>query len=387
MTRKKSRPQAAEKRCFFIGGRWYWKPDRRLRAAFSGVALGDKFDEAMRTARRLNAQAETWLASGAPETPGGRRREGPRSVGELINAYLNSLDWRRLRDKTREAYGYELRRLEDEFGHEVAMRLSRRRVLDWHRDLSFTSPETARHVAARGRMLFNWAAAEELIPPGGNPFGGVKIGQGSKRRMRIKPEDLRALIAACDAAGRPSIGTALLIGFACVQRISDVIRLRRDHIVRTAEGPRLIFNQSKSSHVGKRGALTPGFEVNMILPPIVEARLRVAPPVDTPDDLLIAPENGRGGPWEARAIARAFGAIRNAMVAAEPARYGHLAGAHLRDGRRSGFVQYILDGASVPFVCAMSGHAVEDGFRIVEHYLPKTPDQADAAVVRLSVTL
>jgi hypothetical protein len=56
----------------------------------------------------------------------------------------------------------------------------------------------------------------------------------------------------------------------------------------------------------------------------------------------------------------------------------------LRDCRRSGFVQYIMDGASVAFVTSMSGHSIEEGMQIVEHYLPKTPAQADEAVKLLS---
>jgi hypothetical protein len=381
MRKKPTRPNAPEKRCFLISGRWHWKPDRRLRAAFKGVALGENYAEAMREAKRLNRQAEEWLASdGAIKRPR-PRREGPRTVGEIITAYRASLEWRQLRPRTQLCYGYELTRLEQEFGHDVAATLAPVRVKQWFKALAFDAPETARHVAARGRMIFNWAAGEELIPRA-NPFDALTIGQGAKRKVRLTPQDLRTLVAACDAAGRASIGTALVIGFACVQRITDVIALAPEHI----RDGRLYFTQSKSSHVGKRGALTAGFQVDMALPGIVAQRLADAPPAGAPQGLLCAHDD-TGEPWHEKTIARNFGRIRDALVDSDRKAYGHLAQAQLRDGRRSGFVQYVLDGASVPFVCSMSGHTIQEGMDIVEHYLPKTPDQADRAVALLSVRL
>lgn len=376
---KRQRPNAPEKRCFLVDGRWHWKPDKRLRAAFKGAALGEDYAAAMIEARRLNRDAEAWLANGARNAPA-RRKSAPQTVGALISAYKASLEWRQLRARTQLCYGYELKRLEDEFGHEIAATLAPKRVRDWHKALAFDAPETARHVAARGRMLFNWAAREELIGAV-NPFA-LRIGQGNKRKMRLMPDDIRALVTACDDAGRASIGTALVIAFACVQRITDVIRLGPENI----QNGRLLFTQSKSSHVGKGGKLTTGFAVDMALPEIVALRLAAAPPAGGSQGLLTAHDES-GEPWHEKTIARNFARIRDAFVAGDRKRYGHLANAQLRDGRRSGFVQYVLDGASVPFVCSMSGHTIEEGMQIVEHYLPKTADQADRAVKLFSVRL
>jgi hypothetical protein len=84
-----------------------------------------------------------------------------------------------------------------------------------------------------------------------------------------------------------------------------------------------------------------------------------------------------------------FAADRFAEVRARAreARPGIDAAVTLRDCRRSGFILYKLDGADIEWICSISGHTIEEGFAIVEHYLPKTPEQADQAVRLLKVAL
>lgn len=379
---RKARPNAPEKRCFLIDGRWHWKPDRRLRAAFKGVALGADYAAAMLEARRLNREAEAWLEQGG-RAPAIRRKPPPQTVGALIAAYKASLEWKKLRPKTQEGYAYLLKRLEDDFGHDRARAIDAPRVKKWHGELAFRTPETARHLAAVARMLFGWAAAEEAFAEEmravGNPFKAITLGQGNKRATCLTLDDVKAIAGACDAAGRPSLGTALVIAFSCVQRISDVLRLKETHV---ADGS-LCFTQSKSSHVGAKGVLEPGFQVDMALPGFVAARLNAHPPIATMDGSLIVCETTQRQ-WSDREAARAFRDVCDGLAAREPRRWRHLKAAQLRDGRRSGFVQYLLDGASVEFICSMSGHSIEEGYQILEHYIPKTRAQADRAVALFS---
>jgi hypothetical protein len=363
-------------RLFEQNGYFYWKVERKLRPKWRGCSLGTDPRLAIAEARRLNKAVEEWLAkqAGAPAAKS-RVRLGPSTVGQLIAAYKRSEDWRRLALSTVGSYTYEFSRLEDEFGHEVAATLSLSRVDDWLETLRRTAPATARNVLAKGRLLFAWAQRKELIAAGVNPFLGqrrnrhhrdAKWTQGGKRKARFTWPEVMAVVAAADAAGVPSIGTALVIGFACVQRITDVLDLRRKHVV----GGRLKFRQRKT-----------GFEVDMALPAIVAERLAAAPPLPTETQHLIVSETTKA-PYHEKTASRVMKRLIDAMAAS-----GHagLAGKQLRDGRRSGFVQYVLDGVSVPFVCSMSGHSIEEGMSIIEHYLPKTADQADRAVKALSV--
>lgn len=267
------------------------------------------------------------------------------------------------------------------FGQPHAPTRTAARVDDWLDEMRLTAPETGRHVAAKGRLLFAWAGRKALIPPGVNPFQGAKLGQGAKRKVVIAPADLAVLVAACDAAGKASLGTALVIGYAGVQRITDMWRLKREHVA----GGRLFFTQAKGARVLARGLLKPGFQVDAALPGLIVARLAAAPPPQTAEGWL-CPHETTLKPWDEKRAAHSFAKIRAALVASDR-RHAHLANVQMRDARRSGFVQYVLDGASVPFVCSLSGHSIEEGMQIVEHYLPKTPEQADRAVKLLSVRL
>lgn len=382
-------PNQAPPRLHKTGDNWYWKPERKLRPKWRSAALGAIDSLAFSEARRLNKQVAEWLKAQADGAPAQKRkvRLGPATIGQLIAAYKVSEDWRDLRDKTRESYAYELMRLEREFGHEIAATLDEARVDDWLAKLRRTSPATARNVLAKGRLLFPWAKRANLIARADNPFKGTKrppprkvtkLSIAGRRRARFSWDNLRLLVAFADAKGLHSIGTALVLCFACVQRISDVIRLTsRDIVSQPNCSPRLQFAQSKT-----------GFEVDMEVPSIVLQRLAAHPPAPEraaagkkPQGWLIVSESTSAA-YHEKTISRVAKRLVDALVG-----QGHkdLAGHQLRDGRRSGFVQYIMDGASVPFVCSMSGHSIEEGFAIVEHYLPKTPEQADRAVALLSV--
>lgn len=376
-------PNEAPPRLHKTGDNWYWKPERKLRPKWRSAALGAIDSLAFTEARRLNKQVAEWLKSQADGAPAQKRkvRLGPATIGQLIAAYKVSEDWRDLRDKTRESYAYELMRLEREFGHEIAATLDEARVDDWLAKLRRTSPATARNVLAKGRLLFPWAKRANLIARADNPFKGTKrppprkvtrLSIAGRRRARFSWDNLRLLVAFADEKKLHSIGTALVLCFACVQRISDVIKLKESDIAPHARGRRLQFTQSKN-----------GFEVDMDLPAIVAERLARHPPLrgKSNDSYLVVSETTKL-PYHEKTISRVAKRLVDALVL-----QGHkdLAGHQLRDGRRSGFVQYIMDGASVPFVCSMSGHSIEEGFAIVEHYLPKTPEQADRAVALLSV--
>lgn len=360
------------------GANYYWKPERRLRPKWKSCALGPDAAPAIAEAKRLNKAVAAWLQEQATPAAAPAKRKtrlGPATVSQLVGDYKRSEDWRLLRPKTIEGYEYEFKRLEREFGHEVAATLSLSRVDDWLETLRRTSPATARNVLAKGRLLFAWAQRKELIAQGVNPFKGQRRhkrgkraawSSGGKRSARFSWDEVKLVVAAADAAGLRSLGTALVLAFGCVQRISDVLTLTRKHVA----GGRLYFVQSKT-----------GFQVDMELPAIVAQRLAAAPPWPSKDGRLVVSET-TGVPYHEKTVSRVFKRLLDGLVAA-----GHpsLRGKQLRDGRRSGFIQYVLDGASVEFVTSMSGHSIEEGMQIVEIYLPKTPEQADKAVQLLSV--
>lgn len=365
-------------------GHWWWKPPADARREFRAQKLGEARAQAWALARELNGALADWrVRQDGKAAPARPARAGAATVGQLVSAYLASADWRALAQRTREQYAYELGRLEAEFGHDVANLLSPVRVDDWADGLRLGRPETLRHVAARGRGLFAWAARKGLVR-GVNPFARLNIGGGNKRARFFRWDDVQHLVGWADRIGRPSIGTALVLGFASLQRITDVYDLTWDNLPRDGAGRRLVLTQSKT-----------GRRIDVAAPSVLLARLQAAPPPATAAGHLVVSETtgrsyGRegGGKHGDEQAAHAFRRVLSAAIADDPARWGHLRGLQLRDCRRSGFLFLYDEGQiDVPKICAISGHDIDEGYEIVEHYLPRTARRADEAMIAMKVSL
>lgn len=370
-------------------GRWYWKPEKRLRPTWKNQPLGEDHEAAKREARKLNAEVDAWLKTpaakaGQPE----KKRRGPVTVGTIIADYKASAAWKKLRPRTRDGYTYELKRLETEFGHEVAGTLDTVRVDDWWDAIRQTAPETGRHMAARGRVLFAWAGRKGMVAITHNPFAKMGFGGGNKRRFRFLWEDVKHIVAVADEEKIPSIGTALVIGFCCMQRITDVIRLDTSHIVGQIAGRRrLRFHQSKGEKIRERGETRPGFFVDMPLPAAVEDRLGelLKQRHAAPAPLFVSEETGK--PHHEKTISRVFARLLKKAIRKDPQKWAHLTGGQLRDGRRSGFVHVIEGGCTVELATSWSGHSIQEGYDILEHYMPRTAKMADEVSQFMKVSL
>lgn len=407
---KKQQPNAPQPYTRCVNGIWYWSPRAALRPHWQGQTLGDNFTLAMVEAKRLNIAAEAWYAENKGKKRPPRPRSGPVTIGTLIGLFKASDAWRTLRPRTAKQYIYEFKRLEREFGHDNAATLDEARVDDWADRMRLEAPQTLRHVAAKGRLLYAWAMRKKHVPRGFNPFVGIDLPGARKRKAMLHGHDLKIIVDACDAAGYPSLGTAWVFTFGAIQRITDVLLLRAEHIVPVGNTWRLRFKQSKGQKIIENNQLEGGFDVDMVLPEIIAQRLAqlpaARPALATREGWLMPRESKRpprrsplgdplssavrnGSPpltWDEKEAARAWSKVRAAIVKANP-RLAYIGGLQLRDGRRSGFVQHVLDGCTVELVCSMSGHTIEEGYAIVEHYLPKTPEQADKAVGKMSVRL
>lgn len=384
-------------------GVWHWKPEKKLRQTFPGRSLGKDAAAARIEAKRLNAEVAAWQKAGdqaAPPRP--RRRNGPLTVGQAISAWRygengqGSDDWQDKRERTRRQWGFYLKAIEAEFGDEAAGQLSRGRVKRWLDPLKRRAPGTARSYNSCARSLYAWLIATELVPRMENPFGAPKLGKGKRRQRLFTFEDVRHIVRVADgkisaegARGwrpRPSVGTALVLAFGCVQRISDVIELGFEHLHEQQDGStRLIFEQSKSKTVGQNFELEPGVKIDMRLPPLVAARLTAAPPPRTQAGagrLVVNEKTGK--PYTDRQIGQAMRSVLARAIACDPKRWKHLAGLQLRDGRRSGFVHLRRLGMTVEDIVNLSGHTLQDGYAIVEHYMPRTTEEADRVAAMMT---
>lgn len=364
-----ARPPKPPARTFETNGFWHWKPSKRLRdeGRFKTVALGGDWKAAFAEARNLNREADAWLEkAGKAKSKADETDTRQLTFGTLLNRYRQSHAFKALRPSTRQTYQWCMAPLEREFADDRCSSINRARVLAWLEPLAERSPQGARHYAAVGRTIFNWARDHDLAAFAANPFDRMGISAG-RRAKRALEADLKALVALADAQGRPDLGTAMVVAFFCVQRLWDVLETPASAIT---EGW-ITFQQSKT-----------GRTVNMPVPQPVAARLVAHPPKGG----LLVHRDGKKLPADRAPLAWSklrTAAIETARKEEGPAspRAHRLDGLQFRDMRRSGFVFYAEKaGITVHQICAMSGHTIEEGMQIVETYLPKTPEQAAMAI-------
>lgn len=383
-------------------GIWHWKPEKKIRPHFKGQSLGRDEREAAKEARRLNREVEAHL-SRKPGTAGARiarRGNGPLTVSQVASLWRLGADgkgsdhWRGLRERTQQQFRYALKVVEAEFGDETAQAITRGRVKRWLDPLKRRAPGGARSYTIVARVMFGWAIASEIVQGPDNPFGKQKLASSKRRPRYYSFEDIRHLVAVADGRvnppddptkpaskwkPRPSLGTALVLAFACVQRISDVLELGEQHLVERGGVTRLVFDQSKSQKKGRDFELEGGVHIDMKLPPLAAQRLKAAPPAAAEKlnwQPLVVNETTKR-PYSDVLAGIQFAQLRKRAIACDPQRWGHLAGMQLRDGRRSGFIHLRKKGLTVEQIVNLSGHTLEAGYKIVEHYLPRTAEEAD----------
>lgn len=391
-------------------GVWHWKPEKRLRPAFKGRSLGRDEREAVKEAKKLNREAETHLARAAQPSPSQPhrpvRRTAKLTVSQLSLLWRLGPDgegsdhWRGLRERTHRQFRYVLKVVEAEFGDDVAELVDRTRVKLWLDPLKRRTPSGARSYCVVARTLFSWAMDNGHIPRGDNPFARQKLPSVKKRPRYFSFEDIKHLVAVADGRTapppgtpgqeefepRPSIGTALVLAFSCVQRITDVLQLGTRDLVEKRGVVRLVFTQSKSQRKGQDFELEGGVRIDARLPPLATTRLEVAPPAATPRlnwQPLVVNETSLK-PYSDLLASIRFAEIRKRAIACDPARWGHLAGMQLRDCRRSGFIHLRKLGLTVEQIVNLSGHTLKAGYAILEHYLPKTAEEADEVAAMMT---
>jgi len=391
-------------------GVWHWKPEKRLRPAFGGKSLGRDEREAISQAVKFNRDVEIHLAKLAPASvekpPRPIRRKAELTFSQLANLWRLGDDgkgsdhWQGLRERTHRQFRYVLKVLEAEFGDEVACLIDRVRVKRWLDPLKRRTPSGARSYCVVARALFAWAMDNGHLPRGDNPFGKQRLPSVKKRPRFFSFEDIKHLVAVADGrvappAGTkdqenwrpcPSIGTALVLAFSCVQRITDVLQLGTRDLVTRRGVQRLVFTQSKGQRKGQDFELEGGVRIDARLPPLAADRLKAAPPL-APKRMnwqpLVVSETSLATYSDLVASIR-FAAVRQRAIACDPQRWGHLAGMQMRDCRRSGFIHLRKLGLTVEQIVNLSGHTLEAGYAILEHYLPKTADEADAVAMMMT---
>ena len=331
----------------------YWQPSGPLRAAgFAARRLSNVFEQACREAATLNAELDRWRAGDLPDGP---RRPG--TLPALIEAYRQDESYIKLRPKTQVLYDKCLARIEQwsaTHGHPRIKAIDRKSIKAWHRAMRATAPIYAAATIKILRIVLGFAMDEGEIAV--NPAARMKLRTGKPRDQIWPAEMIARIIAAAQAAGRPSIALAVVIAANTALREGDVLSL----VWAAFDGQTIKVRQHKT------GAM-------VVIPATAELRaaLEAAPRLSP----LILINEYTNRPWAEEAFRANFRRI--ATRAKLPATLRFM------DLRRTGATALAEAGATIEEVAAITGHSIDRTAHILETYIVRTEGLAKNAIIKL----
>jgi integrase len=358
--------------------RYYWMPSATLkRAGWQPVTLGTDREQAITAANRINAQVAEWRKAGAvpkaAKTKAGLKPHTPRgTVGALIADYRTKR-LPQLAVSTRHTYSGCLDIIERWAGDAPVVSITRKRVQVFKEELAKPKakggPARLTRAASTmrvGRTLFQWAVDQDMAAD--NPFAKAGV-HAPPPRDQIWPDHcIAAYVATADAAGVPSLGTAVMAAAFIGQREGDILKLN--------------WSQWKDGRIRLRQGKT-GRWVEVRAVPELRARLDAAAAANkaraVPQTAILLRESD-GKPYPSHYFQVEFRRVKDMAIANGAA---DLADLQYRDLRRTCIVRLAEAGVDLAGIAAISGHQIETCKRILEVYLPRTTRMADAAIDQL----
>jgi integrase len=358
--------------------RYYWMPSATLkRAGWLPVTLGTDREQAIAAANKLNAQVADWRKAGAvpkaAKTKAGLKPHTPRgTVGALIADY-RAKRLPQMAANTQHTYGGCLDILERWAGDAPVVSITRKRVQVFKEELAKPRekggpPRLTRAASTMrvGRTLFQWAVDQDLAAE--NPFAKAGVSAPPPRDQIWPPHCVDAFVAAADADGVPSMGTAVMLAAFIGQREGDILKLGWSQW----RGGRVRLRQGKTGQWVEVRAVA---DLRARLDAQAEANKSRAVPQTT---ILLRESDGK--PYPAHYFQVEFRRVKALAIAAG---CEELAGLQYRDLRRTCIVRLAEAEVDLPGIAAISGHQIETCKRILEVYLPRTTPMADAAIDKL----
>lgn len=195
---------------------YYWNPGRGTARQAKRIPLPDPLNHPIRFEREL-----TCLRGPI------KIIYPPGSIGDLVERYKNSGDFKGLAESTRTSYGIHLQTFQDVWGMLPARDLTGEGVMTL-RDSMAATPGMANHMLSVGRTLWGWAAPLSIVD--GNPFAGIadlETGDNGHIPWPAWCSDYVCKTAPVDLV------RMIRLGLATCQRESDLIRMGPGH----REGP------------------------------------------------------------------------------------------------------------------------------------------------------
>ena len=343
------------------------------------------------------------LAEIKAATASGKRIRPPpapkgRTVEDLINDYLNSSDFKRLRENTQSDYRFK--------SYAVLYKPEDRRAQ--HKDKTAREREPfslapaaaiAPHnvkaffeylVGARGLVMarqaimllssaYKWGRLDASWRLQTNPCNAIGMPKPKPRVMVWDVAEVRAIVAAADAIGEPELGDAVLLALFSGQRQGDVLAFTgagvSDGVIR--------LTQAKTGTRVEVPIITPlAARLEQMQRRRIDKKYNVA-------ELVVDSRTARA--FNAFTFRHRFAALREITIAGDRARgldpCPSIAGKEFRDLRDTALTWLSWAGNDIKNISGVSGHALASLAQVLPHYIAIGSPDARIAMARLSTWL
>lgn len=382
------------------GTRYFWQPSVQMRVAgWLPVRLPDAPAGAIAEAERLNAQLDAWRQGATIDptttpfrtprraTPTRKAAATPGSIDALIRDYQASRFWQTLAVDTRNSYQANLDLISTWAGDAPVRAITPVAVQSFHDSLAVktitgdngkkrrvaTPAKAAAAIRVLRLLLTNARRLGYLAAGDGNAASRPGLTGTTSTARLWSPAAVAAFVAMADHLKWPSIGTAVFLDVWLGQRQNDVLTLARPDVV----DARITLRQSKT------GAVV-ALPVHLV--PALQARLQAeidrartrAPHAAT---LLVCEATGRA--WKRDHFRHIFHDIRAAAITGDSDAglppCPELAGLQFRWLRHTAVTRLAEAGCTIPEIASISGHSLAAVEQILQRYLVRTANLAEAA--------
>lgn len=282
------------------------------------------------------------------------------SLHDCCNKYEASGYYKDLTRRTQEDYDYyikEIKAWSKEKNHAHVRHIEPKHCIKWLNKFEDTPVKQRRARTVLG-IIMGQAIREGFINV--NPVRDIKLRRrkkDEKRKVVIwKDDDIDTFVACTDAAGWPSIGTAVLIAFETGQREGDVLSMQKP---RDYENGRFKFFQSKT-----------GQWMDVRATKRLKARLMILPE----EQLMLVRHETTGQRWRQDTFIHKFREIAD-LCGLKSHIFMHL--------RHSAVLNLEIAGCTPGQIAAITGHSLKTVMTILETYRTRSTEVADTAIMRL----
>lgn len=384
-------------------GRPRWHPGPRLRrAGFKGRDLKDDrgqwlgLEAAIAVAKELNAEVETWRASGERR----RRPVAPpayRTVRQLFEKYWASADFVQKAEKTQRDYRskggiFLASRIDDEdqacFGDAPVRAITKPHVFAyWQRMYDERGLHMANGIKAAVSPVFSYAELIGWRDEQTNPWLKLDRPSAPPRLAIWLPQQVNVMLETADADPlMASLGDAFVLGLHSAQSLGDILVMpprifAEDRVYLTRMKTKARIDIKATEQVRARvAAIRQRWAAAGIVqhPTIIVNELTGQPYTNNSF-------NQRFRELRARA-AKALPKVREDSAWQGPKIY-ELAELQFRDLRDTAITRLAIAGNDANHIASVTGHTLASIHTIMKHYLALNRAMADVAIDRVEAWL